>query len=178
MFAGNIGPVQSVETVLRAAEILKQEPVKFHIVGGGTDLERLKGIAKNLDNVFFYGRRPLEEMPKFYAMADAMLVTLIADPVLSLTLPGKVQTYMAAGKPIIGAINGETALVVSEAKCGICGTAEDAVALAENVRSFILMDRKQLGNHARAYYDKHFDKLMFFEILERMLESERERRCL
>ncbi len=178
MFAGNIGPIQSVETVIRAAEILKEEPMKFHIVGGGTDLERLKGIAKDLNNVVFYGRRPLEEMPKFYAMADAMLVTLAADPVLSLTLPGKVQTYMAAGKPIIGAINGETPLVVSEAECGICGVAEDAVALAENLRSFALMDREQLGNHARAYYDEHFDKLVFFKVLERMLESEKERRCL
>ena len=122
MFVGNISPIQSVETVVRAAEILKGEPFKFHIVGGGTNLERLKGLAKNFNNVVFYGRRPLEEMPKFYAMADAMLVALAADPVLSLTLPGKVQAYI---------INGESPLVVSEAECGICGDTEDAVALAE-----------------------------------------------
>ena len=89
MFAGNIGAVQSVETVIRAAEMLNCEPAIFHIVGGGTDLERLKGLAEGLENIVFYGRRPLEEMPEFYAKADAMLVTLAADPVLSLTLPEK-----------------------------------------------------------------------------------------
>lgn len=96
MFAGNIGEVQSVETILKAAEELKEDPVRFHIVGGGTDLERLKKIKedKELENVIFYGRRPLEEMPEFYAKADAMLITLAADPVLSLTLHGKVQSYV------------------------------------------------------------------------------------
>ena len=94
----------------------------------------------------------------YYSMADAMLVTMQKNPILSMTLPGKVQTYMAAGKPIIGAIDGETPLVMAEAECGICGEAEDAVALAENVRSFVMMDREQLGNHARAYYDEHFDR--------------------
>ena len=69
--------------------MLKDESVRFHIVGGGTDLERLKELGKNLKNVFFYGRRPLEEMPEFYKKADAMLVTLKADEVLSMTLPGK-----------------------------------------------------------------------------------------
>ena len=106
VFAGNIGAVQSVETIVKAAENLRDHSVHFHIVGSGTDLERLQELARGLDNITFYGRRPLEEMPKFYAKADAMLVTLQADPVLSLTLPGKVQSYMAVGKPIIGAING------------------------------------------------------------------------
>ena len=83
MFAGNIGAVQSVETILKAAEMMKDDPVQFHIVGGGTDLERLEHIRedKKLDNVKFYGRRPLEEMPEYYAKADAMLITMAADPV-------------------------------------------------------------------------------------------------
>ena len=97
MFAGNTGTVQSVETVIKTAEILKDEPVKFHIVGGGTDLERLQKMGEDMENVIFYGRRPVEEMPEFYARADAMLITLAADPILSLTLPGKVQSYMAVG---------------------------------------------------------------------------------
>ena len=95
MFAGNLGELQSVDTILRAASLLQNEAVRFHIVGGGSDLERLKReqVRLGLHNVIFYGRRPLEEMPSFYAQADAMLVTLKADPVLSLTLPGKVQSY-------------------------------------------------------------------------------------
>lgn len=167
MFAGNIGAVQSVEIVIKAAKLLKNDPVKFHIVGGGTDLERLQEIAKNLENVVFYGRRPLEEMPKFYAKADAMLVTLAADPVLSLTLPGKVQSYMAVGKPIIGAIDGETRNVIETAKCGFCGKADDAEKLAENIIRFIKSDdRGIMGQNARKYYEKNFEKKLFMDKLE------------
>ena len=170
MFAGNIGAVQSVETVIRAAEKLKDEPVKFHIVGGGTDLERLKEIARNLDNVTFYGRRPLEEMPEFYAKADAMLATLAADPVLSLTLPGKVQSYMAVGKPIIGAIDGETKAVIEEAQCGFCGKADDAVELAENIKRFIQSeDRVVMCKNARKYYEENFEENLFMDKLESKL---------
>lgn len=170
MFAGNIGEIQSVETILQAAEMLKEEPVKIHIVGGGTDLQRLQNIKeeKQLENVVFYGRRPLEEMPEFYKKADAMLVTLAADPVLSLTLPGKVQSYMAVGKPIIGAIDGETQNVIKESECGFCGAADDAEALAENVKKFIESetDRKAMGKNARKFYEEHFQTELFMNKLE------------
>lgn len=168
MFAGNIGAIQSVETVINAAEMLKDEPVKFHIVGGGTDLERLQKLGKDLKNVVFYGRRPLEEMPEFYAKSDAMLVTLAADPVLSLTLPGKVQSYMAVGKPIIGAINGETKVVIEDAECGFCGKADDAVELAENIKKFIRSeDRVTMGRNARKYYEENFEEKLFMDKLEK-----------
>ena len=167
MFAGNTGTVQSVETVIKTAEILKDEPVKFHIVGGGTDLERLQKMGEDMENVIFYGRRPVEEMPEFYARADAMLITLAADPILSLTLPGKVQSYMAVGKPIIGAIDGETKTVIEEAQCGFCGKAEDADELAENIRKFIKNPNRDLmGKNARAYYEMHFEQKKFMDGLE------------
>lgn len=173
-FAGNVGEAQSVETILYAAAKLQDTEAKFHIVGGGSELSYMQTLAKelHLENVTFYGRRPLEEMPEFYAMSDAMLVTLKADPVLSLTLPGKVQSYMAAGKPIIGAIDGETATVIEEANCGFCGRAEDAQALAENIRRFISCDHKaQLGQKGRTYYEKWFDKNLFMDRLEQEMKA-------
>ena len=167
VFAGNIGEVQSVETIIKAAEKLKDKPVHFHIVGGGTDLERLQGLAINLNNITFYGRRPLVDMPDFYAKADAMLVTLKADPVLSQTLPGKVQSYMAVGKPIIGAIDGETAEVIREAGCGFCGKADDADELVKNIELFMNCDEKELmGLKARAYYDTYFERQKFMDTIE------------
>ena len=172
MFAGNIGEVQSIETILKAAEKLKEDPVRIHIVGGGTDLERLEKIKeeKRLKNVIFYGRRPLEEMPSFYEKANAMLVTLAADPILSLTLPGKVQSYMAVGKPIIGAIDGETRVVVEEAKCGYCGRAEDAEELANNIKKFISEDTDKIamGENARKYYEENFKEKLFMDRLEKV----------
>lgn len=167
VFAGNIGAIQSVETIIKAAEEIKDSPVNFHIVGGGTDLERLKGLADGLENVVFYGRRPLEEMTEFYSMADAMLVTLKADPVLSLTLPGKVQSYMAAGKPIIGAIDGETKEIIEKAGCGYCGKAEDADELAGNILRFINDGKTaELGSNARDFYEKYFERQKFMDELE------------
>lgn len=172
MFAGNIGEIQSIDTMIEAAEILKDEKVKFHIVGSGTDLERLQKIVreKGLNNIIFYGRKSLEEMPELYKKADAMLITMKADPVMSFTLPGKVQTYLACGKPIIGAINGETARIIKEAKCGFCGAAEDGRGLAENIRKFMgLSDAKVLAFHAVRYYYQHFDKKVIIDKLEKLI---------
>lgn len=167
LFAGNIGEIQSVETIIKAAKKMRSDSVHFHIVGGGTDLERLQKMTEGLDNITFYGRRPLEEMPAFYAKADAMLVTLKADPVLSLTLPGKVQSYMAVGKPIIGAIDGETTEVIKTAKCGYCGNAEDVDGLVKNIRRFVNeTDKQQLGENARSFYEKCFERQKYMDKLE------------
>lgn len=169
VFAGNIGVAQSLDTVLDAAEQLPM--VRFHIVGDGVELGRLKQRAS--ENVEFYGRRPLEEMPQFYAMADAMLVTLQADPVLSMTLPGKVQSYMAAGKPIIGAADGEVATTLEKAQCGYCGPAKDAQTLVTNIERFIANPHKQrLASNARRYYIEHFARSMFMDALEGVLRDE------
>lgn len=172
-FAGNIGEVQSVETILQAARQLQDKPITFHVVGGGSDLERLQKLAADwkLKNVVFYGRRPVYEMPDFYAQADALLVTLKADPVLSLTLPGKVQSCMAAGKPILGAVDGETARVIEEAGCGFCGRAEDAQQLAQNILRFMEADKVQMGQNARNYYEQKFEKSKFIDTLENELKG-------
>ena len=172
MFAGNVGAAQSVKTILEAAILLKDQykNLCFHIVGGGSELSRLQEFAKekHIDNVIFYGRRPLEEMPDFYKKADAMLVTLQSDPVLSLTLPGKVQSYMAVGKPIIGAIDGETDEVIKAANCGFCGKAEDVNALVENIKAFIeFQDKEALGKNAIAYYNNFFCRSLFMDRLEK-----------
>lgn len=175
MFAGNIGAAQSLDTVLRAAELLRDQPrLRWHIVGDGSELERLQRQAaeKHLDCVIFHGRRPPEEMPALYARADAMVVTLTADPFISLTLPGKVQTYMAAGKPILGAATGEIPRVIQGARCGWCARAEDGDDLAAKVRLFLACDhRDQLGRNARTYYEEHFTRDHFMETLERELAA-------
>lgn len=172
VFAGNIGAAQSLDTVIKAAKILNDGNIRWHIVGDGSELENLKKMAAGMDNVIFYGRKPPEDMPKYYAMADAMLVTLIDDPFISLTLPGKVQTYMAAGKPIIAAADGEIPVVIEASGCGICARAGEAVGLAEAVREFLNCgDRVQFGKNARAYYEKYFARDIFMEKLEAELQS-------
>lgn len=176
MFAGNIGTMQSVDTIVKAARILehKYANLRWHIIGSGTELENIKELVKgyHLENVIIYGRKPVEEMPKYYAMADAMLITLKDEPVISMTLPGKVQSYMAAGKPIIGAINGETKFVINKANCGFCANADDAEELANCVERFIVCKNKaSLGQNARDYYEAQFTKERFMGRLEQKLEK-------
>lgn len=172
MFAGNIGTAQSVETIIRTAEKCKDiKQVRWHIVGNGSDFDRCQNLAEELrlDNLIFYGRKNIDEMPQYYSMADAMLVTMQRDEVLSLTLPGKVQSYMAAGKSIIGAIDGETRKVVESAKCGFVSKAEDVNDLVMQVRKFVSLkseERELLGVRAREYYNKYFSKETFMDHLE------------
>lgn len=180
VFAGNVGKMQSVETIIRAAALLKgRSDIKIHIVGDGRDLESCKSLAKELktDNVVFHGRSPVEEMPKFYAMADAMLVTLAKDDVVSKTLPGKIQSYMAAGKPIIGAIDGETRRVIEEAKCGLVCGAEDYQELASIIRYFTEGTNVETFKYnSIRFFKSEFSKKAFFERVEREFERIKEHR--
>jgi glycosyltransferase involved in cell wall biosynthesis len=174
LFAGNIGGMQSVETIVEAARMLSSnEKIKIHVVGSGSEYSRCKALAEGLPNITFYGRQDIEKMPSFYTMADAGLVTMKADPVISLTIPGKVQSYMAAGLPVIGAIDGETVTVVNKANCGICVPSGDAAGLADTMRR--LADNPEslveYGRNARLYYQKTFRKQIFMEHLLKVLTA-------
>lgn len=174
LLAGNIGTLQSVETVVEAARLLKDDPgIHIHIVGGGISLDKCTKMAEGLENITFHGRHDISEMPAFYAMADAMLVTLVKDPGLSANLPGKVQSYMAAGKPVIGSINGETARVIRDAECGLCSPAEDPAALANVMRQMAAEPEKLkvYGENARNYYHNNFRKEYFISELTKVLEE-------
>ena len=175
MFAGNIGAAQSMYTILGAAELLKDEENLFwHIVGDGSECNSLKKFCKNfnLQNVIFHGRRPIDEMPEFYSKADAMMVTLTGDPFISMTLPGKVQTYMAAGKPILAAATGEIPSVILDSKCGFCSEADNAEAFAKLVKEFIKIEnKKELSKNARAYYEANFTRSACVDKLEQILKE-------
>jgi glycosyltransferase involved in cell wall biosynthesis len=174
VFAGNIGEMQSVETIIYAAKELKDsQNIKFHIVGDGSSKAKCEELVNQmaLDNVTFHGQFPLSEMPRFYEMADAFLVTLKANKVISYTLPNKVQSYMAAGKPVIGSIDGETKIVIKEAECGYCSPADNAIELAKNVKKFAKEKEKHVvyGRNARRYYDNNFSKIRYMERLNGLL---------
>lgn len=175
VFAGNTGKAQALPTVLKAAAILRGEiELRWHIVGDGQALEEAKAMSKELglENIIFHGRKPVEEMPAYYAMADAMILCLTGEKIISQTLPRKMQTYMAAGKPILASVNGETARVMAESRCGFCAPAENEEAFAEVVRNYFKLtpeERGQMGDNAREYYMNNFSKEAFFEKLSSRL---------
>lgn len=177
VFLGNLGIAQNLITVLTAVEMIKDIPgFKVHFVGDGSCLDKMKQFVwenKLNDIVFFYGRRPVEEMPKFYKLADACLVSLKADNQTGLTLPSKVQGYMAAGKPIIGMIDGSAKEVIDESGCGICVAADDVKRLAEAMRDFIVRPEKykDCGELGRSYFKMNFSKSIFMEKLKYQLNK-------
>lgn len=173
VFAGNIGKMQSVEVFVQAAHLLREEPVRWHIVGDGSNYENCVQLAESLnlgERMTFYGRKPLEDMPAYYAMADALLVSMRDDISVNDTLPGKVQGYMAAGKPVLGSIAGEASYVIQKAECGFCAPPDNAEAFAEVVRQFMNHpDHEQLGQNGAEYYQRFFTKKHHMDKLESML---------
>ena len=175
VFAGNVGKAQAVDTVVRAASLLRDRDITWHIVGSGSALDECKALAAELDvegKVIFHGRRPLEEMPKFYESADALIVTLQANKLIEYTLPGKMQTYMAAGRPILAAAGGETTRVIEDAKCGLAAASEDFVTLAKNA-DYMLKHKDELAQYAknaRGYYEKNYCKEKFFDDILKVMD--------
>lgn len=173
VFAGNIGDMQSVETIVKAANVLRERShIQFHIVGDGSKLEECKSLSKKfgLENIIYYGRRPVSEMPYYYGLADAMLITLKNNKTISYTLPGKVQSYMAARKPIIGAINGEANNIINKADCGYCCPAENYRELASLIIQFCESNKKEeMANNSYNYYINNYGKEKFISLLENNL---------
>lgn len=172
-FAGNIGTTQSIETILYAAEKLKNENIVFNFYGDGSGLREMVAIKEKLqlDKVQFHGRISVDEVPGKYAESDALIVTLSDNNVLSMSFPGKIQSYMAAGKPIIAAVNGEASNIIKEAECGFCAPAEDVDGLVSCIKEFIKSDKELLGKNARKYYEENFRKEMFISKLIEELEN-------
>ena len=163
MFAGNIGAAQSVSVIVEAASILKQyTDIHFVILGDGSSREWMLKEAqqRELLNLHLPGKFPVETMPAFMQKASVLLVTLTDKSIFALTVPNKVQAYLAIGRPIIACLNGEGARIVVEAGAGLATPAEDAKALAEtilNVYKLTPVERKNMGENGRKYFQKHFN---------------------
>lgn len=174
-FAGNIGTTQSIETILYAAKKFEEKKISFNFYGDGSGLEKMKSLSQKLQlkNTFFYGRIPIEDVPEKYAESDALIVTLSDNDVLSMSFPGKIQSYMAAGKPLVAAVNGEAARIIEEAGCGFVAPAEDVDGLVSCIDKLLVADKELLGQNARTYYESNFQKRDFIDRLVNVLKNNR-----
>jgi colanic acid biosynthesis glycosyl transferase WcaI len=173
IFAGNVGAAQDFASIIDAAEKLKNEQaIHWIVLGEGRMLEWVKNRIgeRNLQGcIHLLGSFPLESMPHFFRRADVMLVALKREPIFSLTIPGKVQSYLACGRPVVAMLDGEGARVVTEAGAGLAGPAEDPQALADNVLALFRMtdaERAQMGESGRRYYSLHFERDRLISQLE------------
>lgn len=163
VFTGNLGTVQALETVLGAAQLLRHEAgISLYLIGSGSRSEWLKSeiSRRNLDHVHLPGRFPLAEMPSIMSRASALLVSLVRSPIMSQTVPSKLQAYLAAGRPIIASLDGEGAKVVLEAGAGVTAGAEDTRGLADAIltlKSLPVEELRRMGQSARTYYERNFE---------------------
>lgn len=176
VFAGNIGEAQDMPAVLDAAERLKDnDRIRWIIVGDGRKSDWLQSevVRRGLDKqVVLPGRFPVERMPSFYAHADALLVSLKRDPVFSMTIPGKVQSYLMAGIPLLGMLDGEGAAVIRDARAGLACAAGDSAGLAQSVLALAAMlpaRRKLLGLNGQKYAQQEFGRTQLMDRLEALL---------
>ena len=177
VFAGNLGTVQALDTLLAAAELLTaSQDVRLVLIGSGgrSDWLRQEVMRRGLSNVHMAGRFPPQAMPAILAQASALLVSLARGPVLSQTVPSKVQAYLAAGRPIVASIDGEGARIVEEAGAGITCPAEDAEALARAILRLRFTSPEELssmGDAGRRYYENNFDPTtLASKLVERLRE--------
>lgn len=173
LFAGNIGEAQDFPAVLAAAQALKEHKhIRWLIVGDGRMAE---WVGREVHNrglahcVQLLGRYPVERMPSFFRHADALLVSLKDEPIFALTIPGKLQSYLAAGIPVIAMLNGEGAELVSEAGAGLACAAGDSAGLAQAALRMSEMseaERQRMGAHGKALYAREFDRQALLDRLE------------
>jgi glycosyltransferase involved in cell wall biosynthesis len=178
MYAGNIGAAQDFPTILAAAELLKREArIQWIVLGEGRmrswveDEVRRRGLQSS---VHLLGQRPPERMPRYFAHADVLLATLRREPIFAYTIPSKIQAYLACGKPVIAALEGEGGRNIREAGAGWVVPPEDPRALADAVSAASRLARSELssmGERGEAWFREHFERDKLLSRLEAELRE-------
>lgn len=161
LFAGNMGKAQALDAVLRAAELLQQQApdLTFVFLGGGVEVERLQKLAadESILNVTFLPPVPMTEVGHYLNAADALLVHLKKDPLFTITIPSKTQAYMAVGKPILMAVDGDAANLVRDSGCGQIAESENPQAIADAALSLMQAssdERNAMAINSRSFYQE------------------------
>lgn len=162
LFAGNMGKAQALDTVLQAAELLQQQGsrVCWVMLGGGVEVDRLKAEAtrRKLNNVVFLPAVPMAQVGAYLQAADALLVHLRKDPLFEITIPSKTQAYMAVGKPLLMAVNGDAADLVKQSRGGVFAKSENPQTLAHTAEQLANTSPDALaamGEQAKEFYQQH-----------------------
>ena len=173
-FTGNIGTAQGLDILPKAAELLMDEPVRFVIVGDGRYLAEFEQEIQQrnvTDKFIMIPRQPAERIPEILSACEAGFISFNKTPLWEMTIPAKLQSYMACGKAIVASASGETKRVIEEANCGICAEIGEPKALADRIRTLMRADARAMGSRARAYFEKHFDKTMLMDQMEEYLKG-------
>ena len=172
-----MGAAQELQNVIEAATLLRDLPeVQFVFIGDGVDRDTLYQMVRErkLENVRFLGRQPAPEMPRFYALADVLLVHLKRDPLFEITIPSKTLAYLACGRPILGVVSGDPADVIRNAGAGVICPQENPTALARTVRELYAMpaeQRESLGQAGRRAFLANYTRQVLVDRYAELLEK-------
>ncbi|WP_242856496.1 glycosyltransferase family 4 protein [Butyrivibrio sp. AE2032] len=169
-FTGNIGTAQGLDVLPKAAKLLKDEKVKFVIVGDGryqVEFERQIEVLGVAEMFIMIPRVPAERVPEILSVCDAGFISFNKTPLWESTIPAKLQSYMACGKVIIASASGETKRIIEEAKCGICTEIGNEKALAKGIREIISYNKADMGKNARIYFEEHFNKKILMDEIDK-----------
>ena len=145
-FAGNVGKVQNLENIVNAFQLLSKvykEKTQLNIIGDGSNLESIKLLSRNCSSIVFFGKKSREEMASFYKSSNFLIVSLVDKPIFSSTVPGKLQTYIVAKKPILAIINGETADIVNDNNLGVSVDPSNVRLIIETFKKCIDMPENE-----------------------------------
>ncbi|WP_283108916.1 glycosyltransferase family 4 protein [Thomasclavelia spiroformis] len=177
VFTGNIGEAQGIDLAIEAAKVLKDKKICWHFVGDGRNREKLEEMVKEYgveERVIFHGFHPEKEIPKYLKDADAALLILKPNPIFEMTIPAKLQTYLACGVPILGCVSGEGKRIIEESQAGIVSDEISVEALVKTCQKFICLnsiDLNEYKNKAYQYGEDNFNKLELVVRLEKMMEE-------
>ncbi|GMU57459.1 MAG: glycosyltransferase WbuB [Candidatus Xenobia bacterium] len=177
LYAGNMGPMQALDSLIKAAARLKDLPnFRLVLAGLGPKEEELKALAGSLEasNVVFLGRRQFWEMPKVYSIGDVLLIHLKDIPFYVTAIPSKTQVCMAVGRPILMGIRGDASDVISESGAGLCCEPENVEQLAATMRTFYEMEpsvRAEMGARGHKFYHDHMSLEAGGTKVDRLLRS-------
>lgn len=175
MFLGNMGKSQNCDLFIRAIkEISPRQKVKLHFVGDGSESDNLKKLVRELsleDVVIFHGRHPLDEVMKYYALADCCLLSLSGETASGITPPGKLYGYMAASRAIVAAIGGDAKPLIEEADCGWCVAYDDYQGIVCIMQAIVdeSLNYIEKGVNGREYFGEHFTLKTHIDSLEKQL---------
>lgn len=176
LFAGNIGSAQDMPTLIKAASLIDDKDIEIVVLGDGIKRRESEEIVKSLNvkNIRFLGRKPLDSMPYYYAKASVLYLSLISTDIFSITLPSKLQSYLASSKPILASIDGEGAELIAAWKCGRSVPASSPANLAEAIielKKSTTNELKQMGENSYRCYKELFDREKLIDQLEEIFES-------
>jgi glycosyltransferase involved in cell wall biosynthesis len=174
-FAGNIGKVQNLENVIEGFSLVNQSrgKLQLNIIGDGSNLENLKEKVnnKNINDVFFWGRQPLKDMPGWFKASDVLIISLIDKPIFSLTVPAKFQAYLVSGKPIYCIMNGEARDLVVENNIGFAADPNNIAEIKEGFEKFLKIPKQNLQSFKRNAGILLRDKFDKTKVIEHMTEE-------